>query len=87
MGSSQGLCQEGKHDVTFDEASMVFGDVLSVSGRDLEHSVGENHLLTFCALARFQLSVNGLLLRITATICGVKFRCMVITQTALQAAQ
>lgn len=31
----------GKHGVTFDEASTVFGDVLSVSGRDLEHSAGE----------------------------------------------
>ena len=33
---------EGKHGVTFDEASTVFGDVLSVSGRDLEHSGGES---------------------------------------------
>ena len=38
---------EGKHGVTFDEASTVLGDVLSVSGRDLEHSVGENRLVTF----------------------------------------
>ena len=27
-----------KHGVTFDEAGTVFGDVLSVSGRDLAHS-------------------------------------------------
>ena len=27
-----------KHGVSFDEASTVFGDLLSVSGRDLEHS-------------------------------------------------
>ena len=38
---------EGKHGVTFDGASTVFGDVLSVSGRDLEHSVVENRLATF----------------------------------------
>ena len=38
---------EGKHGVTFDEASTVFGDVLSVSGRDLEHSVVESRLVTF----------------------------------------
>ncbi len=38
---------ESKHGVTFDEASTVFGDVLSVTGRDLEHSVGENRLITF----------------------------------------
>ena len=41
------VANEGKHGVTFDEASAVFGDVLSVSGRDLEHSVGENRLITF----------------------------------------
>ena len=38
---------EGKQGVTSDEASTVFGDVLSVSGRDLKNSVGENRLLTF----------------------------------------
>ena len=52
---------EGKHGVTFDEASTVFGDVLSVSGRDLEHSVGENHLLTF------GLSSHGRLLLVSHT--------------------
>jgi uncharacterized DUF497 family protein len=35
---------EGKYGVTFDEASTVFGDALSVSGRDLEHSVGGKSL-------------------------------------------
>jgi uncharacterized DUF497 family protein len=39
---------ELKHGLTFDEASTVFGDVLSVSGRDLAHSVGENRFVTFC---------------------------------------
>jgi len=38
---------ELKHGLTFDEASTVFGDVLSVSGRDLAHSVGENRFVTF----------------------------------------
>ncbi len=33
---------KAKHEVSFDEASTVFGDVLSASGRDLAHSVGEN---------------------------------------------
>jgi uncharacterized DUF497 family protein len=32
--------------VSFDEASTVFGDVLSVSGRDLEHSAGEVRYVT-----------------------------------------
>ena len=35
-----------KHGVGFDEATTVFGDVLSVSGRDLEHSVGESRFVT-----------------------------------------
>ena len=35
-----------KHGVSFDEASTVFGDTLSVSGRDLEHSVSEARLVT-----------------------------------------
>lgn len=35
-----------KHGVSFDEASTVFGDTLSVSGRDLEHSVSEARLIT-----------------------------------------
>jgi uncharacterized protein len=38
---------KAKHEVTFGEASTVFGDVLSASGRDLEHSVGENRWVTF----------------------------------------
>ena len=36
-----------KHGVTFDEASTVFGDLLSANGRDLEHSAGENRHVTF----------------------------------------
>ena len=35
-----------KHGVGFDEASTVFGDALSVSGRDLGHSVGEPRFVT-----------------------------------------
>lgn len=37
---------ERKHGVTFDEASTVFGDELSVTGRDLTHSIGENRSVT-----------------------------------------
>lgn len=40
------FANERKHGVTFDEASTVFGDVLSVSGRDLEHSTGEPRYVT-----------------------------------------
>ena len=35
-----------KHGIAFDEASTVFGDVLSVSGRDLEHSAAEARFVT-----------------------------------------
>ena len=35
-----------KHGVSFDEASTVFGDVLSVSGRDLTHPAGEVRFVT-----------------------------------------
>ena len=35
-----------KHGVSFDEASTVFGDLLSVSGRDLEHSEVETRFVT-----------------------------------------
>ena len=59
---------EGKHGVTFDEASTVFGDVLSVSGRDLKHSVGENRLLTF------GLSIHGRVLVVSHTDRGSVIR-------------
>ena len=35
-----------KHGVGFDEATTVFGDARSVSGRDLEHSAGEARFVT-----------------------------------------
>lgn len=35
-----------KHGVSFDEASTVFGDSLSVSGRDLDHSERETRYVT-----------------------------------------
>ncbi len=44
--SAKAEANERKHGVTFDEASTVFGDTLSVSGRDLEHSVGESRWIT-----------------------------------------
>ena len=36
-----------KHGVTFDEASTVFADDFSATGRDLDHSVGEFRYMTF----------------------------------------
>jgi uncharacterized protein len=39
-----------KHGVSFEEASTVFRDVLSVTGPDPDHSVGERRFITFgCA--------------------------------------
>lgn len=37
---------ERKHGVTFDEASTVFGDLLSVTIPDPGHSIGEDRLVT-----------------------------------------
>jgi uncharacterized protein len=36
-----------KHDVSFDEAASVFVDVLSATGADPDHSLGEERWLTF----------------------------------------
>lgn len=36
-----------KHGVSFDEASSVFLDPLAVSGRDPDHSLDEEHYITF----------------------------------------
>ena len=44
---AKAAANERKHGVTFDEASTVFADVLSVSGQDLEHSRAEALWLTF----------------------------------------
>ncbi len=36
-----------KHDVTFEEASSVFYDLLAVTGADPDHSAGEERMVTF----------------------------------------
>jgi uncharacterized DUF497 family protein len=36
-----------KHGVSFEEASTVFRDILSVTGSDPDHSVGERRFVTF----------------------------------------
>jgi uncharacterized protein len=36
-----------KHGVSFDEASTVFADSLSATGRDLDHSRNESRFMTF----------------------------------------
>jgi uncharacterized protein len=36
-----------KHGVDFDEASTVFADALSATGRDPDHSINEARFLTF----------------------------------------
>ena len=36
-----------KHKVSFEEASTVFEDDLSLTGRNPDHSVGEHRLVTF----------------------------------------
>ena len=44
--SGKANANDGKHGVAFDEASTIFGDLLSVTGRDLEHSLRENRFVT-----------------------------------------
>ncbi len=36
-----------KHKVTFEEASTIFEDDLSLTGHDPDHSVGEHRFITF----------------------------------------
>ena len=36
-----------KHKVTFEEASTIFQDDLSLTGRDPDHSLGEHRFITF----------------------------------------
>lgn len=43
---SKAAANERKHGVTFDEATTVFGDTLSATGRDLEHSISEPRFVT-----------------------------------------
>jgi uncharacterized DUF497 family protein len=50
-----------KHGVSFDEASTVFADNLSATGRDPDHSIGESRLITF------GLSRNGRVLAVSHT--------------------
>jgi uncharacterized DUF497 family protein len=57
-----------KHGITFDEASTVFGDELSASGRDLAHSEGENRFVTF------GLSIQGRVLAVSHTDRGAVIR-------------
>ena len=43
---AKALVNDRKHGVMFDEASTVFGDDLSVSGRDIAHSLSETRFVT-----------------------------------------
>ncbi len=38
---------QGKHSISFDEATTVFGDPLALTFDDLDHSEGEQRFLTF----------------------------------------
>ena len=41
-----------KHKVSFEEASTIFEDELSITGRDPDHSIGEHRFVTFGLSAR-----------------------------------
>lgn len=57
-----------KHRVSFEEASTVFRDPLSATGRDPDHSIGEDRFVTF------GLSSRGRLLVVSHTERGDKVR-------------
>lgn len=46
-----------KHNVSFDEASTVFGDPLAITFHDPDHSLGENCYITFGLSAHNRLLV------------------------------
>lgn len=46
-----------KHAVSFEEAATVFLDVLSITGHDPDHSVGEPRMITFGVSSAGQLLV------------------------------
>lgn len=57
-----------KHGVSFDEATSVFGDPLAATGRDPDHSVGEERSVTF------GISSSGRLLVVSHTERGDTIR-------------
>ena len=46
-----------KHEVSFEEATTVFGDPLAVTYQDPEHSIDENRYLTFGRSSRGRLLI------------------------------
>lgn len=52
-----------KHQVSFEEASTVFEDNLSLTGRDPDHSVGERRFITFGLSAENRVLVVSLVER------------------------
>ncbi|OFV97654.1 MAG: hypothetical protein A3H28_02370 [Acidobacteria bacterium RIFCSPLOWO2_02_FULL_61_28] len=64
-----------KHGVSFEEASSVFFDPLSVTGDDPDHSVGERRLVTF------GISSSGRLLVVAHAARGDAIRIISARQT------
>ena len=64
-----------KHGVSFEEASSVFFDPLSVTGDDPDHSVGERRLVTF------GMSSSGRLLVVAHAVRGDAIRIISARQT------
>ena len=63
-----------KHGVAFDEASTVFGDILSMTGRDLEHSAGEDRYVTFGLSSRGECSRPIILTALVLSVFTVPVR-------------
>ncbi|HEV2856218.1 MAG TPA: BrnT family toxin [Thermoanaerobaculia bacterium] len=68
MGLGQAVANLDKHGVSFEEASSVFFDALSATGRDPDHSLAERRFVTF------GLSSAGRLLAVSHTERGQRIR-------------
>lgn len=66
--SAKAVANLSKHGVSFEEAATVFRDVLSQTGRDPDHSVGEERLVIF------GISTSGRLLVVAHTERGDTIR-------------
>lgn len=69
---------EKKHEVSFSEASTVFGDPLAITFQDPDHSEGEPRLLTF------GISIRDRVLVVSHTERGGKIRIISARQTTRQ---
>jgi len=81
MGSKKSEIQSEKHDISFQEAATVFGDQLSITFDDPDHSLNEHRLLTF------GLSRTGKAILVSHTERGTSMRIISARQMTKQERQ